>query len=232
MSKLEEFVADIQSYHYLAFPVADYSDAVIQHRHCYSVAFSKSRRMAIWCAYCVTLRDILGANVLDRNFHRELDEELTPSEYQSSGYDMGHLCPLASYRGNLEAAETNAMTNIIPQSPDLNRGPWLKLENKVRDISENNHECWVVALPVWEKQKGPKIGEVRVPDAIGKVICWFDEFKNMHLSAYLLPQSAGRKDDPQQYLTTLENLVELTGVRPFGHTLPVKQLTKKRRSAK
>lgn len=227
-ASIESFVGDIQSYHYLRFPVADYQDVVIQHRHCYAVAFSKKRRMALWCAYCVTLRDLLGSNVLERNFHAELDEELKPADYEGSGFDMGHLCPLASYRANIEAGETNAMTNIVPQSPDLNRGPWLKLEDSVRELSEQFREAWVVVVPIWHKAVG-KLAGTSVPSHFGKVVSWFDRDHKWQSKCYLIPQGIGRKDDPQDFATTLDQLVDLSGVRPFGHSL---ELTKPKRRAK
>lgn len=218
---LEKYVGDVQSYHYLRFPVADYRDVVIQHRHCYAVAFSRKRRMAIWCAYCVTLRDMLGANVLARNFHTELPEELSPKDYGDTDFDMGHLCPLASYRGHTYAGENNAMTNIVPQMPDLNRGPWLRLEDKVRDLSEEHHEVWVVCIPIWDQPFG-RIADVDVPNRFGKVICWYDRTGSFHVSCYLLPQSVGRKDSPSDYHATLDAISDLSGIRPFGPQLLTK----------
>ena len=211
-ARLEDFVADIQSYHYVRFPIADYRDCVIQHRHCYAAAVSQRRRMPLWVAYCVKLRNLLGQNVLSRNFHTELDFTIRSKAYAGSGYDQGHLCPLASYRADVSAAETNAMANIVPQTPELNRGAWLKLEEQVRKLSHEYGEVFVVSAPVWRFDEGELDGAA-IPSHCAKVI--YCAFQDPAVDCYLLPQTIERSANPMDYRTDLERVVELTGVRPF-----------------
>jgi hypothetical protein len=53
-----------------------------------------------------------------------------PNDYRNSGYDKGHLCPAADRSASREDMDaTFLMTNIAPQAPALNRGPWEKLES-------------------------------------------------------------------------------------------------------
>jgi DNA/RNA endonuclease G (NUC1) len=55
-------------------------------------------------------------------------KRVTPSDYAGSGFDRGHLSPSADRSASVEGmTETFLMTNMTPQTGDLNRGPWQKL---------------------------------------------------------------------------------------------------------
>jgi endonuclease G len=56
-----------------------------------------------------------------------------PAELDRSGFDRGHLVPADDASNQKEMNETFLMTNVVPQSPNLNRGQWRKLENYVRN---------------------------------------------------------------------------------------------------
>jgi endonuclease G len=46
--------------------------------------------------------------------------------------DRGHMCPAADRSCSKEDMDaTFLMSNMVPQSPNLNRGPWEKLERPV-----------------------------------------------------------------------------------------------------
>ena len=54
--------------------------------------------------------------------------------YRGSGYDRGHLKPAADSKGSMEEMESSfLMTNMAPQTPNLNRGIWKQLEEAVRN---------------------------------------------------------------------------------------------------
>lgn len=216
MSSLHGRVADIRSYHYLRFPeLTDYRDTIVMHRHCYAAAFSVAKRMSQWVAYCVTLRNLLGSVVLSRNFHADIENAMSVRDFRNSDFDMGHLCPLSSYRSHDQAGETNSTVNIVPQTAELNRGPWLAVESRVRELSQDFHDVWVVAIPMWVEPYG-RVADVDVPSHFAKVIAWYDRLGHLHHACYIMPQGAGRKDDPNDYLTTLPRVVELSGIEPIG----------------
>src|SRR5262245_21988007 len=72
-----------------------------------------------------------------------------PNDYRASGFDRGHLCPAAdrsATRADMDA--TFLMTNMVPQSPDLNRMTWEKLEHYCREqVRERDVDLYVVAGP-------------------------------------------------------------------------------------
>ena len=44
------------------------------------------------------------------------------------------------------------MTNVLPQSPDNNRGPWVDLENYARDLVEDGYGLYIIAGGYGEKK--------------------------------------------------------------------------------
>lgn len=74
-----------------------------------------------------------------------------PSEYVRSGYDRGHLTPADDATTIDEMLSTFLMTNMTPQNPRLNSGPWKKLENKVRmDVSQSESSAIVVTGALYD----------------------------------------------------------------------------------
>ena len=57
-----------------------------------------------------------------------------PSQYVNSGFDKGHMAPAGDSSDAKEMDESFFMTNMTPQSPQLNRGEWRRLEMKVREL--------------------------------------------------------------------------------------------------
>ena len=97
------------------------------------------------------------------------------SDYKKSGWDKGHLAPAKDFSYEVSAAEsTFLLSNIAPQNPYFNRnGAWKKLEEKVREISQNSERpIQIVSGPIVVQNK--RINEIdtapTVPDYFFKTI--------------------------------------------------------------
>lgn len=99
------------------------------------------------------------------------------SSYSGSGFDRGHNCPSAD-RTNSTATNSSTflMTNMIPQAPDNNQGPWANLENYTRTLLSGN-EVYVYMGQYGvggTGSNGAKTtinnGQVTVPNRVWKVI--------------------------------------------------------------
>lgn len=74
-----------------------------------------------------------------------------PEDYRNSGYDRGHMAPAGDMKWSRKAMEESfLMTNVCPQSGELNRGAWNKLEEKCRQRARRDSAVVIVCGPVFD----------------------------------------------------------------------------------
>lgn len=140
----------------------------------YALSYNNSRGSANWVAWRITAGDFGGAERqndfrpdpnLPKNFTR-----ITPADYTGSGFDRGHLCPSADRSASQESnSRTFYMTNMTPQTPDLNRNVWNDFETYSRDlVKKTGVDLYVVAGCYGEKGKLKK--KISVPTNCWKII--------------------------------------------------------------
>ena len=74
--------------------------------------------------------------------------EVKTGDYTNSGYDRGHMCPSADR--SITVADNNIvfyMSNIIPQAPDNNQGPWASFEAYCRTLANAGNEILITSGP-------------------------------------------------------------------------------------
>lgn len=165
-------------------------------------------------------------------------------DYSNSGFDRGHMTPNAD-RDNQNRVpinqETFLMSNMVPQSPDNNQGPWANLEAYLRTLGDANNELYIVAGPVGMGGSGSNggttntvaNGHVIVPAATWKVALVIpkdtgDDVSRVTCStrtiAVLMPNIQGiRGNDWHMYLTTVDNIEQQTGYNLFSNLPPAVQ---------
>lgn len=119
----------------------------------YVVSYNSSRRIPNWVSWELN-STYLGTTNRDDSFRN--DSQLpsgfswaTDSEYTGSGYDRGHQCPSEDRTFSLEDnRSTFLMTNVVPQLPTLNRGPWKGFESYLRSLAQGGWEVYVIAGPI------------------------------------------------------------------------------------
>ena len=114
--------------------------------------------------------DMLVGNAKRSKFYADtINHAVTPSDYTGSGYDRGHLVPAANYKFSQKATdETFVMTNMCPQTPELNRRNWLALEDYVRDLVEF-HDTLVVLTGTYG-YAGKIKSKVTIPEKTWKIV--------------------------------------------------------------
>jgi DNA/RNA endonuclease G (NUC1) len=71
---------------------------------------------------------------------------VTEFDYQGSGFDRGHHTPSADRtRTVADNSATFLMTNIMPQAPANNQGPWEELESYCRTLVNQGNELYIIA---------------------------------------------------------------------------------------
>jgi len=141
----------------------------------YVVSYNSGRKVPNWVSWELNT-SYLGA--IDRQDDFRPDDTLPANvpqaslaDYVGSGYDRGHMCPSADR--TLTAAsnsQTFYLTNMVPQAPNNNRGPWANLEAECRNIVATGKEVFEIAGGTFSASSN-KIGSgVVVPDMTFKVI--------------------------------------------------------------
>jgi len=197
------------------------NDLVI--RDLYVLSNNDDTKFADWVAYKLTLHEVDGELDLDRNWKSEEwlagAETLEESDYTSASstndYDRGHLAPLGSFKNSIYASQTNYLSNITPQKADLNRGPWVKLENDIRTLVQMNRLVYVMTGPLYEHEMAPlpKANEKHtVPSAYWKVVIVPTGSKTFEHAAFIMEQESGRKDDVKSKAVTIDEVERRSGL--------------------
>lgn len=113
----------------------------------YALSYNRSKNTPNWTAWRLDQSWIGTANngsfapdtTLPAGWYQVL-----PEDYSEPVYDRGHMCP----SGDRTNTQTNnnytfLMTNIIPQLPANNQGPWVDLENYCRTLASQGNEIYI-----------------------------------------------------------------------------------------
>jgi DNA/RNA endonuclease G (NUC1) len=152
------------------------------------------------------------------------------TDYFASGFDRGHMVPNAD-RDHQDSIPINQatflMTNMLPQSPDNNQGPWADMENYLRTLLPAN-ELYIVAGGAGTGGTGSSgfmttfaNGNVTVPAQTWKVVLVLPKAAGDDVArvtagartiAVIMPNVQGiRENDWMGYLTTVDAVEALTG---------------------
>lgn len=198
------------------------SDIRVLKRQGYWVGFSPSLGYPVWTAYAVPVGKVLEYPPERPPFYqdRELPGSPAPDDYLGSGYDRGHMAPnyvIATRYGRSAQKETFLMTNIAPQRPDLNRGPWKDLEKIVADdFSEIGDRLWVIVCAVPDRKAGRlKKGRVSIPAGFAMIISSVHDRKLRTLGLYM-PQTVTDSRAIRYYFSSVRELEAMSGLNFFG----------------
>lgn len=131
----------------------------------------------------------------------------SPSDYMWTGYDRGHMFPVASCNSYSALRDCMLMTNMAPQTPGLNRGLWKRLENFERRNADPY--CYVISGTILSKNPIKLYNKVSIPIQFYKII--YNPKKGM--VAFLVGQYDN--DDITMYVVTVDDIERLTGIDFF-----------------
>lgn len=139
----------------------------------FAFSYNNDRGTINWIAWRTTIND-LGESLPRPGFEPDGDlplsfKNILPSDYSRSGYDRGHMVPSADRFGDAAAnTDTFLMTNIVPQSADLNQYVWEKLERYARGIVRRGSDVYTIAGVYGTKERIK--GKLTAPTNCWKVI--------------------------------------------------------------
>lgn len=160
---------------------------------------------------------------LDPDVPKECQQTSTAA--YGHGYDRGHQVPANHLDASPVAIkQSNYMTNILPQTSQMNRGAWLQTEEIIecyRDIVE----LLVIGGVIWGNNPNDdyfvQSHGVKTPDAFWKVVIRGTD-QDERVIAWMIPNSkdATRKH-LDSYLVSVDELERIT-----GETIPVADYAK------
>ncbi len=199
----------------------------------YSLSYNRSKGTPNWSSWQLN-QSWLGNAPRQNNFRPDQSlppgwDQVRPSDYIHTGYDKGHLTPSADRSRTIEDnSATFLMTNMIPQSPDNNQGPWADLEDYCRSLAHAGKELYIIA-GIAGKQGTIAQGKVTVPQVTWKIIVVFDHpgsgsqdvTKNTPVIAIEMPNSSGiRTKNWQSFQTTVHQIEVHTGYNFLSNISP------------
>jgi len=193
----------------------------------YALSYNNGEGTPNWVEWELNWRDI-GREPRSNYFHPEplLPPmwRIEPILYRGSGFDRGHLCPSGDRTENPEENyQTFSMANMVPQSPDNNRGPWEELEKYERRLAKRGEQLYIIAGRIGEGGIGSYgaanrlSGRVSVPQSLWKVLIVLNRAgerigKETRAIAVIMPNVQGIKEDPwRKYLTSIDTIEKATG---------------------
>jgi endonuclease G, mitochondrial len=114
------------------------------------ISYNNSRGTPNWVSWR-TVKNDLGPSLKRPEFRPDPRlpfwfARIDYSDYSGSRYDRGHMVPSADRFGDeVLNEETFFMTNIVPQTPALNRHPWEKLESYARGRARHRFDVYQIA---------------------------------------------------------------------------------------
>lgn len=189
----------------------------------YTLSYNREKSIANWVAWQLTRND-LGKAPRQNDFRPDERlpsdwEHIRPSDYSGSGFNRGHLSPSADRSNSLESnSSTFLMTNISPQTPDLNQGPWEKLESYSRSLVRRGGTLYIIAGN-YGNRRGKVKSKITVPTNFWKIVVVLplnSDFSSINsdtrVIAVDMPNVSGIKSKNwRDYRTTVRDLEQKTG---------------------
>ena len=219
----------------------DDSDDYLMEKPQYVLSYNNARGGANWVAWNLneswygTVERRQGQFITDMSLPDGF-QRITHNDYTGSGYDRGHMVRSEERTRTREDNDaTFLMTNILPQTHDLNAGPWLSLETYCEVLAKKkNHELYLIAGGIYDKNpeylKGKGNGRVAIPKSTWKIVVVLERGqglesvnKETRVIAVNMPNEQGKefkKSGWRKYLTTVDELERLTGYDFLSNVSP------------
>ncbi len=205
----------------------------------YAVSYNRDRGTPNWVSWHLDTTWI-GSSGRTNDFRPDPSlpsgwYQVQSTDYTGSGFDRGHHTPSGDRTRSVpDNSATFFMTNMMPQAPGNNQGPWERLESDSRTIAGQGNELYIVAGGTGIGGTGDNggvtntiaRGNVTVPSLTWKVILiqpvGTDDVSRVTTAtrtiAVIMPNNTAiRPDAWQKYLATVDQVEALTGYDFFSN---------------
>jgi endonuclease G len=202
----------------------------------YALAYIRDYGEARWVSWHLNAADIgkSGRGKFQRDttlpkgwYQVKVDETPRWSKETPVNYDRGHMCPSGDRSSDIENnQQVFLMSNLVPQTPDNNEGPWQALEAYGRNLAKSGDECYIVA-GIRGVASRISQGMVAVPKYLWKIIVVLpdrpgDDVARVNAQtrviAVEMPNVPGiRAADWRKYRVSVTAIENRTGLRFFNN---------------
>ena len=179
--------------------------------------YCEARRNPAWVGFSISSVSVGSTAKRPTKFITDTrtTSRVVHQDYTGSGYDRGHMAPnyaIGTRYGHDAQRETFLMSNISPQSPDLNRIWWRVLEEKeANDFAVRLERVWVMSGPVFAGDVKKLPSGVDVPTAFYRIIL-DEENGQPRVLAFIAPQTVTGHEPLAQFLTSVREIERQTGL--------------------
>ncbi len=214
---------------------ADASDDIIIRRAQYTVSYNPRRGGANWVSWNLNASHIGGSGRCTGTCYSAdtalaklgLPAYTTADWVSGNTYDRGHMSPSADWTSS--EADNNTtffLTNFLPQTHDMNAGPWVRMESALRDSVAGGREAYVIAGGVFVNGTGLgtllNLGKIAIPNSTWKIVVITPAGTGLNTDGTLPPSSTVMAasfpnvtgiaaDGFEKYLTTVAKIEQVTG---------------------
>jgi DNA/RNA endonuclease G (NUC1) len=212
---------------------ADPSDDFIVRHAEFTLSYNNSRGSPNWVSYDLNATDF-GPEDRCNCFTFDPDlpasfTHLTTADYTGAGaaagfgIDRGHMVrSFDRTAGSRDNAFTFYLSNVVPQTADLNQGPWSNLEIELGDLARfQDKEVRIITGVAGNKGTLKNEGKIVMPESTWKVavimprghgLADIVDYRDVEVIAVNMPNIPGIRNVPwRTYLTTVDAIEVLTG---------------------
>lgn len=193
-------------------------EIIVTHTN-YTTSFNTSTYCPNWVSWHLTKDRIQGTVSRSDSFKPDTllpkAYQIVTTDYSNSGYDRGHMCPAADNKNSEQCMkESFFMSNMCPQTHNLNAGDWSELEDLCRQWVVDYSDLYIVCGPIYDTKKPKTIGkagrpQIAVPDRFYKVVLMNGRIPKM--MGFILPNDVTNKDI-REYCVSVDEVERITGI--------------------
>ena len=212
----------------IILPIMGEQDGVLIEHEGFTLLFDTKTMCPRWVAWELTAEETRGK--VSRSGVDFKPDDQVPEQYQVASWDYngghygrGHMCPAGDMKWSQQAMQDcHYMTNICPQTAELNKTWWEHLERACRSWARQDGSVQIVCGPVFSdnpKRFGKK-HRMAVPKGFYKVVLSLKEGKEKAIGFYYTNDDAPQP--MEDAVRSVDDIEQLTGI-DFFSSLPDKQ---------
>ncbi len=199
----------------------------------YTLSYNRQKALPNWSAWRLDSSWIGGAGRQD-DFRPDTTlpagwYQVIPEDYSEPVYDRGHMVPSGDRTNTIpNNSATFLMTNMVPQHPDNNQGPWEEFESYCRTIASQGNEIYIMSGGAGNIGTigATQQNRVVIPDVTWKVVLILPNGSNdlqrvtrsTRVFGIIVPNRAFNRNTPwRDFRVTVDAVEYLTGYNFFSN---------------